>query len=328
MAQSRSMVEDEILALCKRVFPGRDEQQLLEILPLQSRQHEMTSFVLSWVENGARQTERMVVRRYVSLLSWWRTNDRGKAQREATICRWLHDVGLPVPEVYAREFGPDGDLVLFSWIEGHEIEINERSLKDAVSPYITKFAEELARLHTTFPPRSVQQVVPKVSISGALANLSALAYQVGEPELLWAVEKVLLQAHQVQELSPVLVHGDFHLLNALIRDEEIVGIIDWEFAALGDPRWDVANTYMQLVDFGAAAAADEFLAAYFEFSNKRFIGPPLFNVVVPLQQWALSEWLLQKDAQGELPHFALAYDLVEQREIHRHRAETAMELLA
>lgn len=53
-------------------------------------------------------------------------------------------------------------------------------------------------------------------------------------------------------------------------------------------------------------------------------GPPLYNVVVPLQQWAISEWLVQRQQAGELADFALAQDLIARRDTHRHRAEMAL----
>jgi aminoglycoside phosphotransferase (APT) family kinase protein len=40
-------------------------------------------------------------------------------------------------------------------------------------------------------------------------------------------------------VSPALVHGDFHYGNMLFRDDMLVAVLDWEIAALGDPRADL-----------------------------------------------------------------------------------------
>ena len=328
MAETRPLSTEDLVDICARAFPDRAGQTIVEVLPIKSRQHQMTSFELWWLNDaGVLKHEDLIVRRYVSTLSWWRPDDRGKAQREATVCRWLIAQDFPVPKVYVREFGPQGDVVLFSRLPHDGPALTGRTLKQAVEPHITQFARLLAQLHSLTPPDPVRQVVPKVTLPGAAANLVSLAFQIGLPELHTSVQQVMQHAFQVQELSPVLLHGDYHFLNALLHDNKISGIIDWEYSAIGDPRWDVANAYMQLVDFGAAEAADKFLATYLHYSGLEFEGPPLYNVITPLQQWAISEWLVQVEAKGELPGFALAQDLVASRDIHRNRAMKAMQWL-
>lgn len=41
--------------------------------------------------------------------------------------------------------------------------------------------------------------------------------------------------------SSVLVHGDFHLRNVIVRDAEIVGVLDWELSTLGHPLADLGT---------------------------------------------------------------------------------------
>ncbi|HOA24517.1 MAG TPA: aminoglycoside phosphotransferase family protein [Aggregatilineales bacterium] len=328
MYLSHNPTQDRLMALCRRAFPDCVQHMIGETYPIASRQHEMIAF--KWggrTPDGRLHHAPLIMRRYISTLSWWRPDDRGKAQRETTICRWLHDEGFPVPQVYLREFGPRGDVVLFSWLPGQALPVGERPLREAVEPYIDAFALLLADLHRLEPPRDVQRVVPRVSLPGALANLAALAASIGTAELSQAVEMVMERAYDVPEVGPVLIHGDYHLLNARLQDGEIVGLVDWEYSALGDPRWDVANAYMQLVDFGAADAADRFLSIYLDASGWEFEGEPLYNIVVPLQQWALSEWLIQQQAAGEMPEFSLAQDLIALRDAYHHRAEMALQWL-
>lgn len=328
MAHVPALSPEDLAALCARAFPERAGQAVRQVQPLPSRQHEMTAFELWWESDGTPRHERLIVRRYVSTLSWWRPDDRGKAQREMTVCRWLHGRGFPVPLVYTREFGLHGDLVLFERLPGQALALTGRPLREAVEPYIEPLAYLLASLHGQRPPDAVRRVVPQVTLPGALANLIAIAYQIGQEDLRQAAERLMAYAYDVQEVGPVLLHGDYHFLNVLLAEGQIVGVVDWEFSALGDPRWDVANAYMQLVDFGAADAADAFLNAYLAHSGRRFEGPPLYNAVASLQQWAISEWLVQQEAAGQPHGFALAQDLIAQRDIHRRRAEMALGWLA
>lgn len=325
MNQFTGLIAQDLIETCARAFPTRENQQVAKLEWLSSRQHEMVSFDLWWDAMGTRFEESLVLRRYVSTLSWWRPDDLAKAQRETSITRWLFDQGFPVPRIYAREFSAIGDVVLFSRLSGMDWSATDESFPEVVQPHVDRFAELLAWLHSLQPPRTVLDVTPTVTLTSALANLMAIAVQINLPTLQSAIDRVMNQAFSVQEPERVLLHGDYHFSNALLADGQISGIIDWEYAALGDPRWDVANAYSQLVDFDAASAADDFLAAYLYYSGREFSGPPLHMVVAPLQQWAASEWLVYRQSEGRTPTFALAHDLIGLRDVHRRRAETAMQ---
>ncbi len=319
------LTESDLAGLCFRAFPDRRHQRIGAITTLPSRQHEMVAFRLRWSTPGGEMDEPLVVRRYVSTLSWWRAEDLGKAQREATITSWLYNQGFPVPAVYAREFGALGDVVLFSRIPGGDWSKNTSSdFAATVRPHVVRFAQLLAWLHSLAPPHEVLAVTPSITLPMALANLMALAVRIQLPELTHSVERVTAQAYRAQETERVLLHGDYHFSNVLLFEGRISGIVDWEYCALGDPRWDVATAYSQLVDFDAAGAADEFLSAYLHFSGREFHGAPLHLIVAPLQQWAIAEWLVKQAAAGRAPTFAMAQELIDLRDVHRRRAQMAV----
>lgn len=48
-----------------------------------------------------------------------------------------------------------------------------------------------------------------------------------------------LAARVPAERNPTLVHGDFHYGNMLFRGPEVVGVLDWEIAQLGQPLLDL-----------------------------------------------------------------------------------------
>ncbi len=53
-----------------------------------------------------------------------------------------------------------------------------------------------------------------------------------------------LEANRPEDFTPTLMHGDFHMLNALIAPEgpgRVVAIVDWETATIGDPLLDLAG---------------------------------------------------------------------------------------
>jgi len=324
MARQPALTASILADLCQHVFPERDGQRGDAIEPLPSRQHEMVAFDLLWNSRHGIERESLIARRYVSTISWWRADDLGKAQREVTITRWLRSQGFPVPVAYGREFNALGDLVLFSRLPGADWSASGLPFREAVRTQVEPFARLLAQLHALEPPEQVRSVAPTVTLPIAIANLGAMAMRMRHDDLISMCEKAMKLAVDVPEAAPVMLHGDYHFSNALLYEGQIAGIVDWEYAALGDPRWDVSNAYMQLVDFAAAEAADDFLQTYLAASGRSFEGPPLYNAVSSIQQWAISEWLVRQQESGEALPFSLAQDLIALRNVHQRRAEIAL----
>lgn len=60
----------------------------------------------------------------------------------------------------------------------------------------------------------------------------------------------------------VLLHGGFWPGNTLWKDGRLVGVIDWEDAAIGDPLADVANARLELLWVLGSGAMEEFTRRY------------------------------------------------------------------
>ena len=313
--------------LCLRAFPHRQDQYVTAIEFMGAWQHEMTAFTLGWHENDNWPTEALIMRRFKSRLSWWRVDDDAKAQREATLMRWLRAAGLPVPHVHVMERGPIGDVLLERRLPGVIWFDLDRSFPRAVEPYVDDYARLLARAHSLEVPRAVRAVVPGVTLLSVLETLRGWAQHAQDDELLRIIHKVETQAVHITELEPCILHGDYHFANVLLDQGRISGIIDWEFAAYGDPRWDVVAAYQLLVEFEAAAAADRFLNVYLAESGRALEGPPLWDVVVQLQAWALSAWLRAEVIAGRHFGFRMAEVLGDQYEERQARVLAALALL-
>ena len=82
--------------------------------------------------------------------------------------------------------------------------------------------------------------------------------------------------------KPVLLHGDFWQGNILWTKDEISGVLDWEYAAIGDPLSDLAVASLELkYDYGKRGV-DRFLDLY----SKNF----------SIDQSRLSLWLIYVSA--------------------------------
>jgi aminoglycoside phosphotransferase (APT) family kinase protein len=82
-------------------------------------------------------------------------------------------------------------------------------------------------------------------VTGFLEALTAYAGDLGRPDLAGA-------GHRLAELRPadgdeVICHGDLHPFNLLV-DGDRVTVIDWTTALVAEPAYDVAFTWLLLVD--------------------------------------------------------------------------------
>ena len=95
--------------------------------------------------------------------------------------------------------------------------------------------------------------------------------------------KAILKGYDTSYLGkPVLLHGDFWQGNILWTKDEISGVLDWEYAAIGDPVSDLAVASLELkYDYGKRGV-DRFLDLY----SKNF----------SIDQSRLSLWLIYVSA--------------------------------
>ena len=95
--------------------------------------------------------------------------------------------------------------------------------------------------------------------------------------------KAILKGYDTSySVKPVLLHGDFWPGNILWTKDEISGVLDWEYAAIGDPVSDLAVASLELkYDYGKRGV-DRFLDLY----SKNF----------SIDQSRLSLWLIYVSA--------------------------------
>jgi aminoglycoside phosphotransferase (APT) family kinase protein len=99
-----------------------------------------------------------------------------------------------------------------------------------------QMAAQLALIHRIDPALPAVRDLPQPD-EGATAvqhALASLRRQVAALDLHW------LEQHAPEPSARTLVHGDFRIGNVLVGVEGLRGVIDWEFAHLGDPHEDLA----------------------------------------------------------------------------------------
>jgi aminoglycoside phosphotransferase (APT) family kinase protein len=160
--------------------------------------------------------------------------------KEAKALMYLSSTALLIPTLYRfHETKHKKEAwALLEYIEGEtlrqalEKETNEAKRQDM----IFCFGEVLSKIHSTPCPRELIGQKPWLDEMLEKAAYHLTHYHVdGTAELLDALIK-----KRPAPCPPTLIHGDFTIDNVLVRDGNIVGVIDWSGGTFGDPRYDAA----------------------------------------------------------------------------------------
>jgi aminoglycoside phosphotransferase (APT) family kinase protein len=203
------------------------------------------------------------------------------AADEFRLLQVLRAVGLPAPTPYYLDQSGeifDTPYLVIEYIEG-QTEFAPAHLDD----FLIQFAAQLARIHQVdgarpdiaFLPRQAEKYARK--LRERLANLDE-SLQEGQ------IRDVLAAAWPLPQRNPLtLLHGDFWPGNLLWRDGQLVGVIDWEDAALGDPLADVANSRLEVLWAFGAVAMQRFTEQYQSISPIDFTALPYWDLCAALR---------------------------------------------
>jgi aminoglycoside phosphotransferase (APT) family kinase protein len=238
------------------------------------------------------------------------------ADTEYRLLKLLSTAGLPVPRpCLADESGAivPRPCLLMEYIDG------ERVHKPADLPSFTlQLAAVLAAVHDCGFARAD---VPFLADIGdyVLDELGTGPHTLTAVVPETAIRDALLANWPPPQVSePVVLHGDYWPGNALWRDGRLVGVIDWEEAAFGDPLADLANIRLEIVWHFGTAAMDMLTDEYLE------LRPTACTATLPL--WDLRAAL--RACAYPLETLPLpAEEIASMRAAHREFAMTAMNQL-
>ena len=161
--------------------------------------------------------------------------------RQGRIMAALHDAGLPVPNVPIIRDDPVVDgrpFILMELVKGERIE--PTALREPAMDIARSAIDVLKRLHALAPPQTGIGDEEPVEIRAEMMRWAMLMQRAPEELTARAGELGgLLAAEIPDERAPTLVHGDYHFGNMLFRGSEVVGVLDWEIAELGQPLLDL-----------------------------------------------------------------------------------------
>lgn len=143
------------------------------------------------------------------------------------------DSGVQIPRTFGAASTRYGWATVQSGLEGMQLDL----LKDR-SP-LRAIAQAAAICHALDPRPLAEWLAPCANRKDFAREQLSVISEVGIPgasrALRWA------EAHLPPEVPCRLVHGDLLPQNLLVDLElELSGILDWDFATLGDPAYDLA----------------------------------------------------------------------------------------
>jgi aminoglycoside phosphotransferase (APT) family kinase protein len=208
----------------------------------------------------------------------------GRAQ-EFAILRAAHGAGICVPEPLwlCRDPAVLGrDFYLMRRIagvaQGHRV-VKDKSLGGDRAKLAAHLGAELARIHSIKPGKPGLEFLTLPEGGPALAAIAALRahldrWERGHPALEWGLRRLELIVPPASEI--VLTHQDFRTGNYMLDAAGLTGILDWEFAAWGDPMTDIGWFCARCWRFGAEeleaggiAARADFYRGYEQASGRR-----------------------------------------------------------
>ncbi|MFI5283154.1 MAG: phosphotransferase family protein [Candidatus Dormibacterales bacterium] len=227
-------IRSDLEAACRERL-GRPQLRVVSVDPVPEGHSGFTYYV--HVEGAGEAT------RYVLRLPPPGARIAGPADvlRQGRIMAALHSAGLPTPAVpvVCPEPVVDGrPFILMEAVAGTRIE--QAGVQEAPQAIAASAVGVLKRLHSLPIEKSGIGSEEVVTLQGEMMRWAWLM-QRGQEEFTRRAGALgaLLAAQVPPERPPSLVHGDYHYGNMLFRGPDVVAVLDWEIAEIGQPLLDL-----------------------------------------------------------------------------------------
>jgi aminoglycoside phosphotransferase (APT) family kinase protein len=211
----------------------------------------------------------------------------------------LHAAGLTVPRPY--HLGHAGEIFATPYLVLEYIEGETQFAPLDMADFLRQFAAHLSRIHQldaahldmSFLPQQEARYREKVRARPAELDESLDEGRIREAlKAVWPVP---------QGNRSVLLHGDYWPGNLLWKDGQLVGIIDWEDAEVGDPLEDVANSRLELLWAFGKDAMQQFTEQYQALNPLDFSNLPYWELWAALRAaFQLGDWAADASAEAKM----------------------------
>ncbi len=239
-------------------------------------------------------------------------------EREFAIIRFAHEHGLlaPTPLFLCNDVAVIGKPFfvmekLPGIAAGHKVvrlAFDRRALAQAL-------AQTAARIHAIRPPLNelpfLKTLLARDVIHACRAYLDTLDEP--HPVLEWGLR--WCERHAPAQEETTFVHRDFRTGNYLLHEGKLAGLLDWEFAAFGNPLEDIGWICAKCWCFrhshysvGGVADLDDFIAAYEAASGRKVPAAALryWQVMAHIRWSVIALQQAQRHLSGVEPSLELA----------------------
>jgi aminoglycoside phosphotransferase (APT) family kinase protein len=218
------------------------------------------------------------------------------AADEFKLLQLLHSVGLATPTPYHLDQSCEifsTPYIVIEYIEGKP-EFAPSNLPDL----ILQFATHLSRIHHVDCSKLDLSFLPQQEKIYA-EKLRERPAKVDESLDEGHIRDTLEAAWPLPQLNTsVLLHGDFWPGNILWKDGQLVAVIDWEDATLGDPLADVANSRLEILWAFGIDAMQSFTHQYQSMTIFDFTLLPYWDLCAALRPaFKIAEWAADDSAE-------------------------------
>lgn len=174
---------------------------------------------------------------------------RVTAVDEFVLLQRCYHLGVPVPEPLWSESDPtwfDGAFIVVREVTGS----NETAWSgdpDSCVRFADQLAHAMARIHAiTAADLGVSDQVPTTAMEAELRHIAWIhqlyrtSVDILNPRIEAAFGWLFANVPYAEEAEPSLVHSGLGFHNLMMTDGNLIAILDWEVAHLGDPAGDLA----------------------------------------------------------------------------------------
>lgn len=214
------------------------------------------------------------------------------SRREFETLDQLYKAGLSVPKPYGFT-GPDNALrrpfIIMEKIEGELLSDLFYKRKDESDRLIEGFVQNLVKIHDLkwqehFPNRINRDIESDpyqlfTSMIDRVANrIEPYNIEELQPLITWLRES--MKDHPCTEV--VLVHGDYHGMNVMVKENGDFVTLDWMDIKLGDRRQDIAFSIVAMDSASSESMKEYLIKIYENVTETKIEGIEFFMVLSAL----------------------------------------------
>jgi len=317
--KSYDWLEDAILTVCKKVFPLEPALTVHSIAQKQHRifPHQDYDFLLQSPDAEFR----LILRLHYGMFSLWSGVEDIKTAKEFSVMRHAYQHGYPAPFPYCfstRKMPFGRAYLIMDAGDGRRWWEMEGSLRAIQEETVDSLADQLAKLHASVSPQ--HPLIPKIDVPKVLKTLRSRAASLNVAELDKALRVCGKAFEAVGDAAAVLLHGTFEMDNTLLVQNRIRTVTNWEHAAIGDHRWDVAYASLALQQKGDRSLANRFVARYVQQTGASLENMDFWEGLIALRHYALGEWVRSLDERSFSVIAGLQTNLFDRLDAMRDRA--------